>query len=411
MNTTRRALLSATLLAFALPGASFAEDQVLRFATWNTDPASIAINQAIATSFEAANPGVKVQIELYGDGFDDKLTAAMGAGDAPDVMYMWNYPAYKDALMPMDDLIARDAAELNLDDIPVGLMNISKIDGMTYAMPVGFTTQVVFYNKDMFAAAGVVEPAAGWTWADLRAAAAKFRNADTKTYGFAVDAKPDPFDFEQFFWSNGTKFISDDGKTLEGFMNSAEAAEVLDMFGDMIKTEEAVALNIGDDTPGSSLFKAGQIAMFQSAMWSKTGIDESGINYGVAPLPAFGDKPVHSVIGASGISISKDSKNADLAWAFVKFFSTPEAVEMRTNDLPIRTSVADKLGLATDPIYKPFFDMLAVSNRETNAFLKNPNWGQIQANLALAIEATMVDQGNAKAHLDEAVAASARFLN
>lgn len=409
MTITRRALLAAPLLALPLPG--FAEDQVLRFATWNTDPASIAINQAIATKFEEANPGVKVQIELYGDGFDDKLTAAMGAGDAPDLMYMWNFPAYKDALLPIDDLVARDAAELNLDDIPAGLMNISKIDGKTYAMPIGFTTQVVFYNKDMFTAAGVPEPQAGWTWDDLRADAAKFRNAETKTYGYAVDAKPDPFDFEQFFWSNGTKYISDDGKTLDGYMNSPEAVEVLTMFADMIKSEEAVALNIGDDTPGSSLFKAGKIAMFQSAMWSKTGIDESGINYGVAPLPSFGSKPVHSVIGASGLSISKDAKDPELAWKFVKFFSTPEAVEMRTNDLPIRTSVAEKLGLATDPITKPFFDMLAVSNRETNAFLKNPNWGQIQANLATAIEAVMVEQGNAKQHLDDAVANSARFLN
>ena len=409
MKITRRALLAATILT--LPGTAFAEDQVLRFATWNTDPASIAINQAIVDKFQEANPGVKVQIELYGDGFDDKLTAAMGAGDAPDLMYMWNFPAYKDALLPLDEMIARDAAEMNLDDIPAGLMNISKIDGKTYAMPIGFTTQVVFYNKDMFAAAGTPEPAAGWTWADLRAAAATFRNAETKTYGYAVDAKPDPFDFEQFLWSNGTRYISDDGKTLEGYMNSAEAAEVLDMFADMIKTEEAVALNIGDDTPGSALSKTGKIAMFQSAMWSKTGIDESGINYGVAPLPAFGDKPVHSVIGASGLSISANAKDPELAWKFVKFFSTPEAVEMRTNDLPIRTSVAEKLGLATDPITKPFFDMLAVSNRETNAFLKNPNWGQIQANLALAIESVMVEQGNAKAHLDEAVANSARFLN
>ncbi|MBL0933054.1 MAG: extracellular solute-binding protein, partial [Alphaproteobacteria bacterium] len=88
-----------------------------------------------------------------------------------DLMYMWNFPAYRDALLPLDQLIARDAAELNLDDIPEGLMNISKIDGQTYAMPIGFTTQVVFYNKDMFAAAGVPEPQPGWTWADLRAAA------------------------------------------------------------------------------------------------------------------------------------------------------------------------------------------------------------------------------------------------
>ena len=214
MKTTTR-IIAPVCLGLALwANIASAEDTVLRFATWNTSPESIAVNQAIATKFEAAHPGVKVQVELYGDGFDDKLTAAMGAGNAPDVMYMWNFPAYYQSLMPLNDLIARDAAPLDLADIPESLMKISVIGGNTYAMPVGFTSQVVFYNKDMFAAAGLAEPAAGWTWADLRTDAAKFRNAETKTYGFAVDAKPDPYDFEMFYWSNGTKYISDDGKTL-----------------------------------------------------------------------------------------------------------------------------------------------------------------------------------------------------
>lgn len=411
MKTTTRIIAPAVFAATLWASAASAEDTVLRFATWNTSPESIAVNQKIATKFEAAHPGIKVQVELYGDGFDDKLTAAMGAGNAPDVMYMWNFPAYYQSLMPLDDLVARDAGTLDLADIPESLMKISVIGGNTYAMPVGFTSQVIFYNKDMFAAAGLPEPTAGWTWADLRADAAKFRNAETKTYGFAVDAKPDPYDFEMFLWSNGTKYISDDGKTLDGYMNSPEAVEVLDMFADMVKKEEAVALHIGDETGGKALFTGGKIAMYQSAMWDKTGIDESGVNYGVAVLPQFGDKPAHSVIDASGISISKDTKNADLAWEFVKFFSTPEAVAMRTNDLPIRMSVAKAAGMDQDPHLKAFFDILATSTRETNAFLKNSNWGRIQENLARAIEATMIDQGNAKAHLDEAVAASARFLN
>jgi multiple sugar transport system substrate-binding protein len=334
----------------------------------------------------------------------------MGAGNPPDLMYMWNYPAYYQSLMPLDDMIARDAAELDLADIPSGLMNGGLIDGKTYGMPVGFTTHVIFYNKDLFSAAGVAEPQAGWTWADLRAAAAKLSKPDEQIFGYAVDAKPDPFDFEQFFWSNGTQYISDDGKTLDGLMNSAEAAEVLDMFGDMIKTGEAVALNIGDQTSGSDLFKAGKLAMLEGAMWNKGGIDESGVNYGVAILPAFGDKPVKSTINASGISIARDTAEPDLAWAFVKFFSTPEAVAMRTNDLPIRTSVAESSGLSADPRHAPFFEMLAVADGTVPSFLKNPEWGRIQENLALAIEATMIDQGNAKAHLDQAVAASARFL-
>lgn len=407
----RTVIIAPAVLAAAFwGGTSLAQDRILRFATWNTSPESIAINQAIATKFEEANPGVKVQIELYGDGFDDKLTAAMGAGNPPDLMYMWNYPAYHQSLMPLDEMIARDAAELDLADIPAGLMNGGLIDGRIYGMPVGFTTHVIFYNRDLFAAAGVAEPQPGWSWADLRAAASKLRKPDQQIFGFAVDAKPDPFDFEQFFWSNGTQYISNDGKTLEGYMNSAEAAEVLDMFGDMIETGEAVALNIGDQTSGSDLFKAGKLAMLEGAMWNKGGIDESGVNYGVAVLPAFGDKPVKSTINASGISIARDTADPELAWAFVKFFSTPEAVAMRTNDLPIRTSVAENSGMSADPRLAPFFQMLAVSDGTVPAFLKNPEWGRIQENLALAIEATMIDRGNAKAHLDQAVAASARFL-
>ena len=406
-NTT---LIAGSLIAFVLAGSATARaEETIRFATWDSDE-SLAIQQAIAKKFEEKHPGVKVQVEPYADGYDQKLVAAFGAGSPPDVMYMWNFPQYYTSLMPLDDLIAKDAAEIKPDDIPQGLMNTTRIEGKTYGMPAGFTTQVVFYNKDMFKAAGVEEPKDGWTWDDLRAAAAKFRNKENKVYGFAVDAKPDPYDFEQFLWSNGTKYISDDGKTLDGYMNSDAAAQVLDMFGDMAKKEEAVTLNLGDDTSGSTLFKGSKIAMFQSARWSKAGIDSAGFSYGVAPLPKFGDKPAHSALGVSAMSIAKDAAHPDLAWEFVKFFSSPEAVAMRTNDLPVRTSVAEEKGMTKDPVYKPFFDILATSNKETHAFLKNQNWGKVQDNLARAIEATMIDQGNAKAHLDDAVKRSQRFL-
>lgn len=406
-NTT---LIAGALVAFALAGSATARaEETIRFATWDSDE-SLAIQQAIARKFEEKHPGVKVQVEPYADGYDQKLVAAFGAGSPPDVMYMWNFPQYYTSLMPLDDLIARDAAEIKPDDIPEGLMNTTRVEGKTYGMPAGFTTQVVFYNKDMFKASGVEEPKDGWTWNDLRATAAKFRNKDAKVYGFAVDAKPDPYDFEQFLWSNGTRYISDDGKVIDGYMNSDAAAEVLDMFADMAKTEEAVTLNLGDDTSGSTLFKGGKIAMFQSAMWSKAGIDAAGFAYGVAPLPKFGDKPAHSALGVSAMSIAKDAAHPDLAWEFVKFFSSPEAVAMRTNDLPVRTSVAEEKGMTKDPIYKPFFDILATSDKETHAFLKNQNWGKVQDNLARAIEATMIDQGNAKAHLDDAVKRSQRFM-
>ena len=401
--------LAYIALASGLAIGQMAAAETLRFATWNGED-NLKVLREISKRFEAKNPGVTVQIEPYADGYDKKLIVAFGAGSPPDVMYMWNYPKYYTSLLPLSDLIARDGEEMHIDDIPKGLLNASKIDGEIYALPVGFTTHVVFYNKDLFKQKGIAFPSENWTWSELREKAAKFRDKGTKTYGFAVEVKPDPYDFEQFLWSNGTKYISDDGKVLDGYMNSPESIEVLDMFADMVKKQQAIAVGVGDAKSGSAIFKAGKMAMYQSAMWSKGGLDESGINYGVAKLPSFNGKPLHSSIGASGMSIAKDSTKKDLAWKFLKFYASPEAVKLRVNDLPVRTSVANEMDMKNDPIYKPFFDILAVSNRETHAFLKNPKWGKIQSNLSRAIEATIMGKGTAEENLNDAVSRSKRYL-
>lgn len=402
------AVLSAAVVGL-LPTALMAQEGTIRLATWDSEE-SLEIIEAIATAFEAAHPGADVQVEAYGDGYDTKLSAAMGAGNAPDVMYMWNFPAYAASLMPLNDFIARDGEEMGIGDISPALLDVSRIDGKIYGMPAGFTTHVIFYNRDLLEAAGVAEPEPGWTWSDLREKAAAVSDPDSQVFGFAVDAKPDPYDFEQFYWSNGTRFIADDGSEIDGHMNSPEAAEVLDMFADMIATDEAVALNIGDDVSGSALFRGGKLAMLEGAMWDKGGLDEAGIDYGIVGLPSFEGKPVKSAVNSSAVSISSDTDNPELAWEFVKFFSSPEAVAMRVNDLPVRASVAAETGKADDPMLAPFFRMLEVSDGISPAFLKHEDWARIQENLSAAIEATMIEGGNAQAHLDDAVRRSARFL-
>jgi multiple sugar transport system substrate-binding protein len=194
-------------------------------------------------------------------------------------------------------------------------------------------------------------------------------------------------------------------------MNSPEAAEVLDMFADMIKTEEAVALNIGDDTPGSALFKTGKIAMFQSAMWSKTGIDESGINYGVAPLPAFGDKPVHSVIGASGLSISANAPKTRAGLEIRQVLLHPRSGR-DAHERPADPHFGGrKAGPGDRPDHQALLRHAGRVQPRDQRLPEEPELGPDPGQPGLAIEAVMVEQGNAKAHLDEAVAASARFLN
>ena len=81
MKTSMKIIGPAALAATFFAGWASAEDKVLRFATWDSDE-SLGIEEAIAKKFEETHPGVKVQVEAYGDGYDQKLTAAMGAGSA-----------------------------------------------------------------------------------------------------------------------------------------------------------------------------------------------------------------------------------------------------------------------------------------------------------------------------------------
>lgn len=405
MKAIKLLILSAMLCAAPLV---FAEDTVLRFASWNNGE-SLQHQKDVARMFEAQNPGVTIQVEAHSDNYDQKLAASFGGKNPPDVMFMWNFPHYYTSLEPLNDYIENDSS-LDLSDIPPGLLNYNKIGQNLYGLPVGFTSHVVYYNKDLFDQAGVDYPQEGWTWQDFRTTAKAFRNKEEKRYGFGFYAQPDPYDFEQYMWSNGTSYISQDGKAVDGYMNSPAAAEVLGMFVGMLKNEEAVLIgSSGADSSGSGLFKADRIAMYESGIWPKSGFEAAKKNFGIASLPSFPGKTVKSVINQSGMSMAKDSKNKALAWKFIKFFVSPEAIKARPTDLPIRRSVIKELQFDQDPQMKAFFTMLESSD-QTPAFMLNKKWGKIQKNLALAIETALLKQSDAQSNLDAAVKKSARHL-
>ena len=377
----------------------------IRFATWDSGK-ELQIQQKIAKSFEEKHPGVKVQVETYGDGFDQKLAASFGAKNPPDVMYMWNFPAYYQSLEPMDSYIEGDA-EMDMDDFYQGLFNYSRMDGKIYGMPSGFTTRAIYYNKDLFDAAKIPYPKDGWTWDDFKKISKKLSNPSKKQYGFGIVPEPDTYDLQGLVWSNGGSFISKDGKKVEGHMNSPETTEAIQVLGDLLKNKSAVLVGGKNQQSGDDIFKAGKIAMWESGIWPLAGFKEAGINVGTVEVPQFGDKPAKGVIATSAVSIAKDSKNKDLAYEFVKFYSSPEAIKMRTSDLPVRISVVKEMNMEQDPLVSPFYKMLERSD-DTPSFLLNENWNEINRNLSAAVNAVMLGQ-DAKSLLNKAAKDSEKY--
>ncbi|MDR7078947.1 multiple sugar transport system substrate-binding protein [Neobacillus niacini] len=382
------------------------EQIVLRFATWDSGEA-LKIQETIAKKFEEKHPFIKVQMEAYGDEFDQKLTAAFGAKNPPDVMYMWNYPAYFQSLEPLENFIKIDP-NIDLNDFYQGLFNYSTMYRKLYGMPAGFTTRVVYYNKDLFDAAGLTYPKDGWTWDEFKSMAKKLSNPATRQYGFGVRPEPDTYDLQGIVWSNGSSFISEDGKKVDSYMNSPETIETIELFADMVKEKSAVLVSGKNQQSGEEVFKAGKIAMWESGIWPLEEFKKAKINFGTVEMPAFKGKPVRGIISSSAISIAKDSKNKDLAWEFVKFFSSPEAIKMRTADLPVRISMVKELKTDQDPLIGPFYKMLERAN-DTPAYLLTKNWDEINRNLSSAINAIMLEQ-DAKELLNNAVIDSEKYM-
>ena len=353
----------------------------IRFATWDT-AGDVDKQQAMVDKFNEEHEDIEVTLEAYGQDFDTKISAGMGSGDTPDVMYMWNYPAYHEGLEPLDSYIEKEGKEYK-DNIYEALWPYNSIDGSTYGIPVGFTTHVLFYNKDLFAQAGVAEPTADWTWDDLQAAA-KTITDKTDAKGLAFSMKPDPYDYEMFLWSNGAAYCDEEGN-IKGNLDSDKSKEVFQMFQDMEKEGYAVAT----EKSGTDEFRAQQAAMYIYGSWSINDFKKDGLNFGLVDVPAFKDAGQDSVsiLSTSGIAMSKDSKNKEAAWEFVKFWTGEWASKERIgSEMPALYNVVESEKIMENPEFASFYTMLEQSAGYTPASFILDNWSEVSESLALSFE-------------------------
>jgi multiple sugar transport system substrate-binding protein len=292
----------------------------ITFSAWGA-PEELAVWNQIVADFEAANPNIKVNVEVSDwTSYWDKLKTQLAANTPPDVFAM-DAPLFLDyqtrgVLLNIQPYIDKNAGML--DGIyPQTLEAYKTADGY-YGLPRDFNTIVLFYNKDMFDAAGVAYPTADWTWDDLRTAAKQLtKEVDGKAqYGFYFDQWDMEPGWSEALWAYGGDIISaDHTQTLVGSPESRKAWQMLD---DMVFVDKSVpdANTVGQY--GFDLFQAGVAAMTPMGHWSVPGYNTGGFKYDVAPMPKGPAGPATSV-NSAGFVVAKDSKHPDEAFAFIKY--------------------------------------------------------------------------------------------
>jgi fructooligosaccharide transport system substrate-binding protein len=296
--------------------------------------------------------------------YENKLKLEIAGGDVGDVICMdapnIAYYASQSALEPLDSYWDKsDYADL------VGSARQSTTwNGKIWAAPLNESNCVLYYNKDMFKAAGLVAPtkvADAWTLDQLLAAARKLTKTDAsgsvKVYGimpqmFSIDNRNEGMTYTQVLWTwwFGADILSRDGKTAKGYFDSPANLKALHFYQDLFQKDK-----VAPAMPITGGFEAERIAMWINGPWmvgewQSKFPDFYKSKWGAMPLPKGIAAASNS--GSWNLAITAQSKNKKLAWAVVKAITGTEGSQIycdRTGNLPARQSVLAKTDMSKSP--------------------------------------------------------------
>src|SRR5512141_2209822 len=374
------------------------------------DPAELEVWNKIVADFHQTNPNITVKVEVSDwDSYWTKLKTLLSADTPPDVFAM-DAPLYLDyqsrgVLLNLQPYLDKNPDLLN-GVYPQTLDAYKTSDGM-YGLPRDFQTIVLFYNKDMFDAAGVKYPTADWTYEDLRNAAKQLTivGADGKTtqYGFYSDLWDMELIWSEAIWAYGGDIINaDHTKTLIG---EPKAREAWQLFHDMMFVDKSWPNSTTAGEYGGDPFLAGVAAMTTIGHWAVPGYAEVKFKWDVVPMPK-GPAGQATSVNSAGFVVGKSSKNPDAAFEFLKYVLS-EPAQKRLAELgfacPVLKSVAESdsfLKQSTNINQQVFIDSLAFA-RMKPVFKGYDEWSS-------AIGDTMAPIWTGEAELDPTLDAAVK---
>lgn len=406
-------LVAASLGFTALSGTAFAEmaDAItepvtITFYNYNLATASAGADatRELIAKFEAENPNIKVEtVGVPSNEIVTRLQADMAAGQQPDVAQL----VFRDLIYIASDLGANALEDMAgpegyaaLTDgmIPRGL-DLGKVDDKTYGLAYTFSTPILYYNADLFRAAGLDPENPPKTWAEVKTAAEAIVEK-TDAEGFfpgAYGPADGTFVYQAILMSNGGKVR--DGNTLT-FANE-NGLEAVQMLRDMVDSGAHARL---DPANPHEAMAAGQLGMYLYTSALQNSLSKSAEGnweLRVAGMPSFGDKPTAPTNSGSALyTFSKDPIKQRASYELMKFLTSKYGYTIITSKigyLPLRLDIVDDpefLGAwtAEHPLIRPNLEQL--DRLTPNVAFPGPNYRQAEAMMKDAVTEAVLGDGN-----------------
>ncbi|MFG3267795.1 extracellular solute-binding protein [Streptomyces bobili] len=316
----------------------------------------------LVEAYEKDHPGVTVEVTVHSwNDVDREVKKLVDAGKAPDMAQIGAYSDYaaKDLLYKAGDVLSIPA---QADFVPQ-LADAGEVRGVQYGMPFASSTRVLFYNKTLFAKAGLTPPT---TWSELAENAAALK-ADGVKYPYALPLGPEEAQAETMQWllSGGGGYA----ETATGY--SIDSTENVHTFT-WLKNELVGKDLTGPVAPGKlnradafTAFAAGQVGMLNGHPSLMKAAAAKGVKFGMVPMPGV-DGPTKVSMGvADWMTAFRKNGHAEQIKDFLTFVYSEKNVLAFSREydlLPVTNSASQTMTAASqDADLKPFLDQLPVS--------------------------------------------------
>ncbi|EKU28350.1 MULTISPECIES: ABC transporter substrate-binding protein [Alcaligenes] len=367
--------------------------------------------------YQAQNPEVTVKA-VYSGNYDEtrvRALSALRAGEPVQLSVLGaldTHDLVEQGLVEAFSDVAQDATSQDwLKSFYPALMANGTLEGKVWGIPFQRSTIVMFYNKDMFRAAGLNPDQAPKTWDELVQTAQKLTN--DQHHGLMIPSTGYPYwMFQAMALQNGRQLMNEEGTQV--YFNDPKSVEALQFFHDLAYKNKVSPTGTIEWGTLRQAFVQGKTAM----MWHTTGNltavkNEAKFDFGVAMLPA--KEKAASPTGGGNFYLFKgaNEEQKKAALDFVRWMTAPERAakwSMATGYVGVSPAAYETPALVeyakTFPQAVVARDQLAVASPEFATY----ETARVRELLSNAVQAVLTNAKTPKAALDEAQAAADRLL-
>jgi multiple sugar transport system substrate-binding protein len=309
----------------------------------------------IVKDFNASHKDIKVEMTVESwDTITQKLPSAWLTGSGPDLATPSSDPnavaeyVKTNSVLPITNQ-GSGSGDVDTSVLAPGTVKEFTYNGKLYAIPANYATLSLYYNKKLFAAAGIQNPPT--TVAEMATDAKKLTSGGT--YGISLADNNTIQMWPVLQWLEGGDIVNSKDCSV---VQTPAGQKSLDTWAGLVSKDKVSPVG-QTGAQADSLFSAGKAAMEINGPWAAPGYKSAGIDLGIATIPVGVDGKSVTLGSTAPLSISAKTKYPKQAAEFLSYWtskSVQKTFSLTTGFPPLRTDLSDDAQLKADPVISVF---------------------------------------------------------